>query len=134
MGNKYEQPKMFNMEICPDCNVPYTKFTELALSVTIDKKVYTIHQHGQNIIVSRYHDYKVCTYKSDIIDRIPICITSSIFDNTITNKAYKKMCLKIFTSKNTIKLLVLNELNIFPLDIIVVIVHIWKSIETYFVF
>lgn len=102
---------------CPQCKIPFSKDIERALSVTISNKVYTVHQHGYNVIVSKSYNTIICiyTYNEPLI----------YDDRNITIKAYDVMYRKVFINLNIIKYLVMKNKFINCLDILPIIIKLW---------
>lgn len=116
---------------CSSCRVPFTNSIEISTSATINKKVYTIHQHGENIVVSKFYDTIICKYKSDIVDNAYQFITLPRANGRgLTDTALETIARKIFVSENIMKFLFIIEksssYNI-PLDVIQIIVKIWYN-------
>lgn len=129
MGNKETKDNIISN--CPTCRVPFTKYNETALSVTINNKVYTVHQHGENIVVSRFHHKIICSYSSEFFDNtsVPMGINSSRL-NHVSERDLIIMTKEIFISENIIKYFLINTQftkNNIPLDIIPILINIWYN-------
>lgn len=128
MGNKEIKELSHVITYCHLCKVPFDTWIEISTSATRNKKVYTIHQHGENIVVSKFHNTITCKYKADIINKQYQFISSS--KPGLTDKALITMTRKVFISENIMKFLFTQE-NSFayniPLDVVKIIVKMWYN-------
>lgn len=131
MGNKEVKELPYTITHCSSCRVPFTNSIEICTSATINKKVYTIHQHGENIVVSKFYNMQICKYKADIVDGMyQFILVPRVNGCGLTDIALNTMTRKIFVSENIMKFLFTRE-NSFvyniPLDVIRIIVKIWYN-------
>lgn len=131
MGIKETKELLYGITDCPSCRVPFTNSIEISTSATINKKVYTIHQHGENIVVSKFYDTIICKYKSDIVDGMcQFILVPLVNGRGLTDIALNTMTRKVFVSENIMKFLFIIEKSLsynIPLDVIQIIVKIWYN-------
>lgn len=118
MGNSDTRNKVEGK--CMECGVLYTHFSEIVCVVTLNKKEYHVHQHGENITVFEpFKSQRICQYRAEMEDGWypkPILRTNcerrcvnGLWEDVFDNDIIKVMSLKTLVGENAMKFAVFFE-------------------------